>query len=73
MGRCNNYGWCNVMGWTASTTKWDGWCNIGILVQRNGMVSQHGEMGWMMQHQNTGATRWDRQLAKGNGMEGATE
>jgi hypothetical protein len=68
-------GWCNEIEWTASTTKWDGCCNIGImlqrdellkrngtvqqlwLVQRDGMDSQHDEMGWMVQHRNNVATR----------------
>ena len=64
---------CNEMGRTAGMTKWDGWCNIEILlqrdellkrngtvqqlwlVQRDGMDSQHDEMGWMVQHRDIGA------------------
>ena len=72
MDGATSEGWCNEMEWTASTTKWDGWCNIGILVQRDGMISQHGKMGWMVQHRRVGATRWNGQPARRNGMDGAT-
>ena len=51
MGWCNINGWCSAKGWTVSTTKWDGWCNTGILVQQDELLKRNGTVQqlWLVQ------------------------
>ena len=39
------------MGWTAGKNKWDGWCNIKILVQRDELlkINEMVQQLWLVQ------------------------